>query len=118
MVPTRTYFGEHGYVCHDHCFNDDSYSSPQINAWEGKRWISPEQALDFSALGRIVEINAWEGKRWIPQRWGELLRSVAYDFANRGIQDLVLIGAPGEDEQIAGLCNSRKKKCGVTKWVG
>ncbi len=44
----------------------------------------------------ISAVNAWEGKRWISQRWGELLRSVADDFAHRGIQDLGYILNNGE----------------------
>ncbi len=53
----------------------------------------------------IAAGNGWEGKRWASERWGELLRTVADDFVNQGIQDVVWIGAPGEEAQIAELCN-------------
>ncbi|MFZ4643499.1 MAG: glycosyltransferase family 9 protein [Phycisphaerales bacterium] len=53
----------------------------------------------------IAAGNGWEGKRWVAQRWSELLRAVADDFVKRGIQDVVWIGAPGEEAQVAELCN-------------
>ena len=78
------------------------------------RLIAPSADLDWwreesvrrGITGPFVVLattNGWEGKRWVAGRWGELMREVVGDFARCAIQDVVLIGAPGEEDQVTEL---------------
>ncbi len=49
----------------------------------------------------LATTNGWKGKRWIDARWGDLMRSVAPDLVRNGIQDVIWIGAGGEEGQVA-----------------
>jgi len=48
----------------------------------------------------LAMTNGWQGKRWLDVRWVEVMRSIADDLSKCGIQDVVWIGAPGEEPQV------------------
>lgn len=71
--------------------------SADVEWWNGERkWRGIDGPLVVFATA-----NGWAGKRWIPTRWQQLLQIIAPDLSRHGIHDVVWIGAPGEEDQVA-----------------
>lgn len=45
--------------------------------------------------------NKWAGKRWSASRWQECMSALDAEFHDRGINSVVWLGGPGEQEQVA-----------------
>jgi lipopolysaccharide heptosyltransferase I len=73
------------------------YVADDDRAW----WTRRRGELDFgdARYAVLAPTARWGSKRWPVERW----RSLAVELSKRGFEHLVVIGAPGETDQVRGL---------------